>query len=100
MDIFAVVDDPVRRGLMEALAAEPQAVKDLVARFPISQPAISRHLRVLREAGLVETMELGGDGRLRVYRLAPEPLRELTGWVESFWQHKLDDFAAYAREQA
>jgi DNA-binding transcriptional ArsR family regulator len=100
MDLFAVLDDPVRRQLMEALAAEPQPVRDLVARFPISQPAISRHLRVLREAGLVETVTLTDDARLRLYRLRPEPLRPLLGWLQQFWQGQLDSFATYVEEQS
>jgi DNA-binding transcriptional ArsR family regulator len=99
MDVFLAVSDPVRRGLLEALADGPKPVKSLVDRFPISQPAISRHLRVLRDAGLVETGLPADDGRLRLYRLRPEPMVQLQRWLQLFWQRKLDAFADYAKER-
>ena len=64
MQIFVALADPVRREIVEALAAREQAVGDLVVRFDVSQPAISRHLRVLREAGLVRVR---ADGQRRLY---------------------------------
>lgn len=100
MDSFTAVADPVRRRLLEALAERQRPVRELVEMFPISQPAISRHLRILREAGIVESTQLTGDARLRLYGLSPEPLKEIQEWLRLFWQSKLDAFAAHAQEQA
>src|SRR5579875_3288188 len=99
MDSFAAIADPVRRQLLEALAERPRPVKELVGLVPISQPAVSRHLRVLRAAGVVESFQLDDDARLRLYRLRPEPLAEVREWLQLFWQGKLDAFAAHARER-
>jgi DNA-binding transcriptional ArsR family regulator len=88
-DIFRAISDPTRRALLDLLAAEEQPVSALVERFEMTQPAISQHLRVLREAGLVRERRLG---RRRLYRLHPEPLREAYDWLghyERFWQEKL-----------
>jgi DNA-binding transcriptional ArsR family regulator len=100
MDVFVALADPVRRRLLEALVEYPRPVKELVELFPISQPAISRHLRVLREAGIVEAYQLGDDARVRLYRLQPEPFAEVQQWLALLWQQKLDAFAAHAREHS
>ena len=71
VDAFAALADPVRRGLLRRLAAGPARVVDLAAEHPVSRPAISRHLRVLTEAGLVHGQD---RGRERHYRLDPAPL--------------------------
>jgi DNA-binding transcriptional ArsR family regulator len=95
MDIFGVVSDPVRRGLLVAFAAGPCSPTQLAVRFPISQPAISRHIRLLREAGLIVSVDQPGDARVRLYRLRIEPLGEIHQWLDQFWQRRLDDFAGY-----
>jgi DNA-binding transcriptional ArsR family regulator len=100
MDVYEAVSDPTRRAVLEALVAGPKPVREIVTLFDLSQPAVSKHLRVLREAGLVETVRLSEDARLRLYRLRPQPLRELQRWLETFWQGRLDEFSEYAREQA
>lgn len=101
MDTFTAVADPVRRRLIEALAAKQRPVKELVELFPISQPAVSRHLRLLREVGIVESVQPSGeDARLRLYRLRPEAFSEIQEWLQIFWQSKLDAFAAHARERS
>jgi DNA-binding transcriptional ArsR family regulator len=79
MDPFAALADPVRRGLLEALAGGPARVVDLAAVRPISRPAVSRHLRVLGEAGLVEADEVG---RERHYRLRLAGLAPVTAWLD------------------
>jgi DNA-binding transcriptional ArsR family regulator len=82
--------DPTRRELVALLAAGELAAGDLAERFPVSRPAISRHLRVLREAGLVRSRT---DGRRRLYALDPRPLRELDEWLEPYrdlWAQRLD----------
>ena len=92
MNALAAIADPTRRELLELLAAGEIAAGDLADRFPVSRPAISRHLRVLREAGLVRDAV---DGRRRVYTLVTAPLDALTDFVERLrrptgWQQHLD----------
>lgn len=86
------IADPVRREILLMLRDEPLSAGEIADRFAISRPAVSRHLRVLREAGLVRDT---ADGRRRVYALDTAPLGELTGWLErlmrpSGWEHRLD----------
>jgi len=90
MDALAALADPVRRELVGLLARGELAAGDLADRFPVSRPAISRHLRVLREAGLVTART---DGRRRLYALEPRPLREIDEWLEPYrdlWAQRLD----------
>jgi DNA-binding transcriptional ArsR family regulator len=87
---LAAIADPTRRELLSLLAAGEIAAGDLADRFPVSRPAISRHLRVLREAGLVRSRT---EGRRRLYALDPAPLRELDAWLEPYrdlWAQRLD----------
>lgn len=90
MDVYAAVADPVRRAILGSLRPRPLPAGEIAARFPISRPAVSRHLRVLREAGLVTATT---DGRQRVYRLEPTPLAEIERWLGTFrdpWASRLD----------
>ena len=87
---LAALADPTRQQLIALLAEGEVAAGDLAARFPVSRPAISRHLRVLREAGLVTVR---ADGQRRLYALDPRPLRELDDWLEPYrdlWAQRLD----------
>jgi DNA-binding transcriptional ArsR family regulator len=77
---FRAISDPTRRAILDLLAARDLAVKEIVAEFGVSQPAVSKHLRILREAQLVRERR---EGRLRVYRLLPEPLRDVEEWIGS-----------------
>ncbi|RSM55743.1 transcriptional regulator [Actinoplanes sp. ATCC 53533] len=91
-EVAGAIADPVRREILLMLRDEPLSAGQIADRFVISRPAISRHLRVLREAGLVRDV---ADGRRRVYTLATAPLDELAGWLgrlmrPSGWQHRLD----------
>lgn len=98
-DVFAILADPTRRRILELLADGERSVNQLVAAFSVSQPAISRHLRVLREAGLVRVR---GLGQRRIYTLEPEPLAELDAWLEryrSFWNERLDDLERRVERQ-
>jgi DNA-binding transcriptional ArsR family regulator len=82
--------DPIRRELVDLLAGGEQSAGDLAARFPVSRPAVSRHLRVLREAGLVRVRT---EGKRRLYALDPAPLAELDTWLGRYrdlWAHRLD----------
>jgi DNA-binding transcriptional ArsR family regulator len=90
VEALAALADPTRRELIALLADGELAAGDLAARFPVSRPAISRHLRVLREAGLVRSRT---DGRRRLYTLDPSPLRELDDWLapyRRFWAQRFD----------
>ena len=90
MEALAALADPTRRELIALLAGGELAAGELAGRFPVSRPAISRHLRVLREAGLVRART---DGKRRLYRLDAGPLRELDAWLERYrdlWAQRLD----------
>ena len=90
MNALPAIADPTRRELLALLAEGEIAAGDLADRFPVSRPAISRHLRVLREAGLVRSRT---EGRRRLYALDPAPLRELDAWLEPYrdlWAQRLD----------
>jgi DNA-binding transcriptional ArsR family regulator len=80
MDVFAAVADPARREIMSALARGDLSAGEVAALFPISRPAVSRHLRVLREAGLVHDEIVG---RRRVYRLDLDGLAQVTAWLNT-----------------
>jgi DNA-binding transcriptional ArsR family regulator len=82
--------DPTRRTIVELLASGERSAGEIAAQFETSRPGVSRHLRVLREQGLVRARE---DGRLRFYSLDPGPLEELDEWLaryRSFWTNRLD----------
>ncbi len=86
---FAALADPTRRAILTRLAAGDASVKDLTAPFGISQPAISKHLRVLEGAGLIER---GRQAQWRPRRLRAEPLRQVAGWVDQYRQHWEESF--------
>jgi DNA-binding transcriptional ArsR family regulator len=89
-DVFNAVAEPRRRQILSALAAGERPVNDLVARLGLGQPQVSKHLRVLREVGLVEVRE---QGRQRVYRLNGRPLKPIHDWVRTFertWSERFD----------
>ncbi len=90
MNTFAVLADSVRVDILDALAGRAHSVNELVERFPISQPAVSRHLRILREAGMVRVVP---DGKSRIYHFEPGPLQDLDAWLDRyrrFWASRLD----------
>jgi DNA-binding transcriptional ArsR family regulator len=87
---LAALGDPTRRAIVDRLRARPRSVGELADALPVSQPAVSQHLAVLRDAGLVEGRR---EGRRSIYRLRPEGLEPLRVWVEAMWD---DALAAYA----
>jgi len=91
-DVFRAVADPTRRALLDKLRATERSVNDLAGPFPVSQPAISQHLRILRRAGLVRVRQ---EGRHRVYRLDARPLREVFEWT-SLYRDLFTDPAGHA----
>ena len=91
MDAFLALADPTRRRIIESLADGEAPFGDLAGQFAMSRPAVSQHLKVLREAGLVAVRK---DAQRRIYRLNPEGLDELDRWlgkVKRFWGPRLDD---------
>jgi len=90
VEALAALADPIRRQIVEMLADRERDAGELAAVFPVSRPAVSRHLRVLREAGLVRVRP---QAQRRVYALDPRPLEELARWLEryrGFWGQRLD----------
>lgn len=88
--VLRAVADESRRTMLDALAGGPATVNELAARLPIARPGVSRHLRVLREAGLVEVRQ---DAQRRIYSLRPEPLAEIDEWLgryRALWEQRLD----------
>jgi DNA-binding transcriptional ArsR family regulator len=88
--VLRAVADESRRTLLEALARGPATAGELAALLPIARPGVSRHLRVLREAGLVEARR---ESQRRVYSLRPAPLAEIDQWLDhyrSLWEQRLD----------
>jgi DNA-binding transcriptional ArsR family regulator len=93
--MFGVLAEPHRRRILDLLCAGERTVGDLVSALGISQPGVSKHLRVLRRAGLVEVR---ADGQRRQYRLRTEPLREIDDWLAPYraaWSDRLDALAAH-----
>lgn len=93
IDVFQTLADPTRRQIVDALRGGEHAVNDIVERVHIHQSGVSRHLRILQEAGFVRVRP---DGSQRFYSLLPEPFRELDAWVASYrdlWERRLDRFA-------
>jgi DNA-binding transcriptional ArsR family regulator len=82
--MFEIVAEPSRRRILDLLRAEPRAVQDLVRELGLAQPAVSKHLRVLRDAGLV-TVDV--DAQRRVYALSAAPLREIDAWMAPYRRH-------------
>jgi DNA-binding transcriptional ArsR family regulator len=94
---LSALADPTRRSIFERLAGGPQPVVELARGLPVSRPAVSQHLRVLKEAGLVVDRQAGAR---RLYRLNPDGLGALHAYLDRFWDQELAAFKAAAeREQ-
>lgn len=96
---FAALSDSTRRAVIRALLREPHRAGELAETVGMSAPALSRHLRVLREAGLIVEEGVEGDARVRLYRLQPAALAPVRGWldqVEQLWDEQLQAFKAHA----
>jgi DNA-binding transcriptional ArsR family regulator len=97
-ELLLALADGTRGRIVEMLAVRPHTAGEIHRAFPIAAPAVSRHLRVLREAGLVEERRPEHDRRVRVYTLRPEPMEDVAGWLEELnrlWQQQLDSFKDY-----
>ena len=84
-----MLGDPSRRAIFEMLARRPSSVQELADHLPISRPAVSQHLRVLREGGLVVST---AQGTRRIYRLNPDGVTALRSWLDGVWSDALTDF--------
>ena len=97
-DPFKAIADPTRRAIMDRLRAGPAPVNELASNFPQSRPAISKHLRVLKGAGLVVEHHVG---REHFYELQPMPLQNVSGWLEgyrTFWLTSLSKLKRHLEE--
>ncbi|HKE00025.1 MAG TPA: metalloregulator ArsR/SmtB family transcription factor [Planctomycetota bacterium] len=97
-DVFRAIADPTRRAILDRLASGPQSVTALLEPLDMTQPAISQHLRVLRDVGLVRPTRAG---RFRLYALQPAPLRDVAKWIDlyrQFWTDKLGKLGKYLDE--
>jgi DNA-binding transcriptional ArsR family regulator len=95
---YAALSEPHRRQILDVLRGGERPVGDLVERLDLTQPGVSKHLRVLREAGLVAVR---ADGRRRLYALRPQPLAEVDAWLEpyrAFWSGRLDALERHLEE--
>lgn len=94
-DVFQAIADPTRRKLLRLLGEQEMPVNVISGHFPMSRTAVSKHLRILADAGLVKDRKVGRETR---YRLEPEPLLELKKWLdyyERFWENKLSMLKRY-----
>ena len=94
---LGLLGDPTRRAVFELLARRPSSVQELADRLPISRPAVSQHLKVLRDGGLVVAQP---EGTRRIYRLNPHGVGALRTWLEGVWDQALTDFHKIAEQTA
>lgn len=98
--VFGAIVEPTRRRILDAVRTEERSVTELVERLGMSQPGVSRHLRILRDAGLVT---VHSDAQRRLYGLRSEPLRELDDWLEPYrteWSTRLDALSRHLERTA
>lgn len=94
-DVFAAIAHPMRRRILDLLAERERPVNDIAHHFGVSRPAVSQHLRILLDSGLVTESR---HGRERLYRLTPQPLTRVSAWLahyEPFWQDRLKQLSDY-----
>jgi DNA-binding transcriptional ArsR family regulator len=96
VDAAAAIADPIRRRVLELVRDEELPAGAIAAQFPVSRPAVSRHLRVLRESGLVRERRAG---RERLYRADPQPLAELRAWLDGYWAGRLEALKSLAESE-
>ena len=94
-DALGALGDPTRRAIVECLAARPRAVGELADELPVSRPAVSQHLKVLKSAGLVSER---ADGTRRIYRLNPAGVAALRDQLETFWNRALAGYQEVVEE--
>jgi DNA-binding transcriptional ArsR family regulator len=95
-DGWTALGDPTRRAIFESLADRPRAVGELASELPVSRPAVSQHLKVLKDARLVTDRP---EGTRRIYQVDPDGLRAMRGYLDHFWDQALAGFKAAAEPQ-
>jgi len=95
--VFAALNDPTRRAVLERLRSGPKPVGEIARGLPVTRPAVSQHLKVLKEAGLVDDRS---EGTRRIYQIDPKGLGAMRAWLDQFWTAALDAFAAEAERSA
>lgn len=95
-EALTALADPTRRAVFERLRAGPASVQQIADGLPVSRPAVSQHLKALREAGLVRDEP---RGTARIYSIHTPGLRALRDWIEGFWDEALDNFKTHAERQ-
>jgi DNA-binding transcriptional ArsR family regulator len=96
VQMLSALGDPTRRAIFERIVVRPVAVNEIAAGMTVSRSAVSQHLRVLKEAGLVSETP---DGTRRIYRLDPRGIAAIRDWLDGLWAQSLEHFAAFADEQ-
>jgi DNA-binding transcriptional ArsR family regulator len=96
-DALAALADPTRRAIFERLAERPQAVGELAAELPVSRPAVSQHLKVLKDAGLVSDRPAGNR---RIYQVDPRGVGALRAYLDGFWNRALAAFKTAVEDPA
>ena len=95
--VFAALHDPTRRAVLERLRDGPKPVGQIARGLPVTRPAVSQHLKVLKEAGLVDDRS---EGTRRIYEIDPKGLGAMRAWLDQFWDAALTAFAAEAERSA
>jgi DNA-binding transcriptional ArsR family regulator len=93
---FAALGDPTRRRILERLRTGPKPVGVIAAGLSVSRPAVSQHLKILKEAGLVQEE---AQGTRRIYQIDPRGLGPLRAWLDQFWDHALEAFRAEVEKE-
>src|SRR5689334_2110403 len=88
--VFAALHDPTRRAVLERLRSGPKPVGEIASGLPVTRPAVSQHLKVLKEAGLVDDRS---EGTRRIYQIDPKGLGAMRAWLDQFWDSALTAFA-------
>ena len=96
IDAFAALGDPTRREIFVKLAERPAAVGELARGMPVSRPAVSQHLKVLKDAGLVSETP---DGARRIYRIDPRGVAAMRDWLDAHWTASLEAFKDFVNAQ-
>lgn len=100
---LAALADPARRRAVDILRHGPVRAGELARRLALAPPAMSKHLRILRQGRIIEEVAVAEDARARLYRLRPEPFEELEGWLQAvagYWTDQLDAFRTHVATQA
>lgn len=96
IDALSALGDPTRRAIFERLALKPLPVGQLSDGLPVTRSAVSQHLKILKEAGLVKDIS---EGTRRIYQLDPRGIGAMREWLERFWTEALNNFAQFVEQQ-